>query len=595
MTEFEEILSKGEFVGIVEDNNDPDKKQRVRIRIPYLHGSVENIPTDALPWSQPFRDNDGLIFSIPEINKVINVRFPTGNLYYSMYINAQHLNINLQKKIEEMDGNDYSSFIALCYNFNTQIFISAKEGLNIIHNKSGLIIKSDGDITTRLNGNNSSYKIGDDEANQALLLSNNFFDWFDTLMNELTAPYIGNSGVDVVIKPGLANVLAKYKGLKAKFMSKNAFVCDNGTISQNDIKTQISIGDTFTSLVKNKTVDVKILELKKQIVKELKSNAETKKAIIEEKKDESINENDGLINDEAEIIKAVSASSNIITKDIIVEAETTSEPLYDESEENFSDDIFGDDNFSNNNFSNEDFLNNFNDDDNNGFSEFNTYNPENDTFENGSNILGDNSGSGIVTNIATNGIISNKATISNNVETLDMGILPAPGMISKFLEFDKVLYSSTAKSMKNNNYPDNNDHLRNLKRVTHLYWDDPFKFFRDNTEYTLVLNSAYRNLAVNTAVGGSKTSQHKSGSALDLILTDKKGRRYNNLLFYYLKTKMKMFGQLIWEGNQNDGPQWVHISLNNIGRTGSVFTAEGGRIKLPNEETLKILKDNGIM
>lgn len=140
MDNFEEILRNNEFVGIVEDNADPDKKQRCRIRIPYLHGEKKDIPTDSLPWAQPKRDNNGLVFSIPDKNKIVNVTYPSGNLYYPVYENAQHLNLNLQKKVETYSGDDYTSFIALCYNHNTQIFIENEKGLNIIHKFNGINI-----------------------------------------------------------------------------------------------------------------------------------------------------------------------------------------------------------------------------------------------------------------------------------------------------------------------------------------------------------------------------------------------------------------------------------------------------------------------
>lgn len=43
-------LSKGMYRGYVVDNNDPDKRQRVKIRIPQLH---RGIPDDQLPWTMP--------------------------------------------------------------------------------------------------------------------------------------------------------------------------------------------------------------------------------------------------------------------------------------------------------------------------------------------------------------------------------------------------------------------------------------------------------------------------------------------------------------------------------------------------------------
>lgn len=43
-------LSRGRYQGYVVDNKDPDKRQRVKIRIPQLH---RNVPDSDLPWVRP--------------------------------------------------------------------------------------------------------------------------------------------------------------------------------------------------------------------------------------------------------------------------------------------------------------------------------------------------------------------------------------------------------------------------------------------------------------------------------------------------------------------------------------------------------------
>ena len=171
MTESESKLFGVEFIGIVENNNDPDKKQRVQIRIPYLHGTKDLIPTEALPWSQPFRDNNGLTFSVPENNKIVNVTFPTGNPYYPVYKNAQHLNVNLQKKIEQYDGADYAAFVALCYNHNMQMYFD-NENFELYYKKSGLKINED-DLILNKRDNGTKIKFGNEDANQSIILGNN--------------------------------------------------------------------------------------------------------------------------------------------------------------------------------------------------------------------------------------------------------------------------------------------------------------------------------------------------------------------------------------------------------------------------------------
>lgn len=589
MDKFEEKIKGMEFIGIVEDNVDPDKKQRIKVRIPYFHGSKEEIPTDAIPWAQPMRDNAGLSFSIPDINKIINVTFPSGNLYYPVYNNAQHLNINLQKKIEQYDGKDVTKFVSFCYNYNTQLFVDA-ENLNLVHNKSGMIVDYYGNVVTRLNGNNSIYKVGDDNASQAMLLANNWFQWFDSFIKALPTAYIGNLGVTALTDPNFASILAQYPGMKKTFMSENAFISDNGAISNNDTGTELSVGDNFNTAMEEGDLALQYEEIKKAEIKEVQKDEakkeEAKEILKDEKIDEQINESDGLLNDEVEVSKVVQELSTINTYDIEVTEEQSAEPSVDKYED--ENDLFG-------------IEPQISDDEVGSIPDIfeNDVNDENFDYTkapNGSVALGAVGSYGSVNSSAgSSGRKSNAMKIDEKIETLDMSLLPAPGMISKFLSYKAVLRSSNAKRIGDPNTPDNNQHLRNLIQVTAYYFDGPFKFFKEKYGLILVLNSAYRNKRVNDATkGSSSTSQHKSGSALDLCLKDKEGNNYNNLLFYYMKYKMKNFGQLVWEGNIGDGPNWVHISLNNRGVTGSIFTAVGGVFKQPNEFTLKVLKENNI-
>lgn len=74
------------YLGVVEDNMDPLKIGRVRVR---LHGLYDDIPTAALPWSTPnFPLGAGGVkgsFIVPEIGAVINVTFDDGDIYEPKY------------------------------------------------------------------------------------------------------------------------------------------------------------------------------------------------------------------------------------------------------------------------------------------------------------------------------------------------------------------------------------------------------------------------------------------------------------------------------------------------------------------------------
>jgi hypothetical protein len=66
------------------------------------------------------------------------------------------------------------------------------------------------------------------------------------------------------------------------------------------------------------------------------------------------------------------------------------------------------------------------------------------------------------------------------------------------------------------------------------------------------INSGYRSFALNRAVGGSRTSQHCTGEAVDLPLSADE--------FKYIKDNLE-FDQLIWEFGTDLQPSWVHISF----------------------------------
>ena len=67
------------------------------------------------------------------------------------------------------------------------------------------------------------------------------------------------------------------------------------------------------------------------------------------------------------------------------------------------------------------------------------------------------------------------------------------------------------------------------------------------------MNSGYRCDALNKAVGGSKTSQHRYGLAADITA----GSKFENRRLFILAQKLDLpFDQLIDE----KGYSWIHIS-----------------------------------
>lgn len=74
----------------------------------------------------------------------------------------------------------------------------------------------------------------------------------------------------------------------------------------------------------------------------------------------------------------------------------------------------------------------------------------------------------------------------------------------------------------------------------------------------LRVNSAFRGPAVNSAVGGSSTSQHMKGEAVDFVPLSATLEQ----VFDWIRLESKIpYGQVILEGADPAKPTWIHLSL----------------------------------
>ena len=125
--------------------------------------------------------------------------------------------------------------------------------------------------------------------------------------------------------------------------------------------------------------------------------------------------------------------------------------------------------------------------------------------------------------------------------------------LSKNLSLAEVTKSVTAKRLGIDNTPDDWT-KENLRQVA----INIFQPLRDAFECPIYVLSGYRSAELNTAIGGSKRSQHVEGRALDLD-ADVYGRCTNAQIFRYIKDNLE-FDQLIWEFGDESNPDWVHVS-----------------------------------
>lgn len=127
--------------------------------------------------------------------------------------------------------------------------------------------------------------------------------------------------------------------------------------------------------------------------------------------------------------------------------------------------------------------------------------------------------------------------------------------LSKNLSLNEVTTSKTALRLNIDNTP-TEEHIENLKYLA----ENIFQPIREHFGVPIYVSSGYRSNELNTAIGGSHTSFHRHGMALDL---DQDGRNKgvsNADVFYFIKENLP-YTELIWEFGDETNPNWVHVAL----------------------------------
>lgn len=124
--------------------------------------------------------------------------------------------------------------------------------------------------------------------------------------------------------------------------------------------------------------------------------------------------------------------------------------------------------------------------------------------------------------------------------------------ISEHVSLKEGVKSHTATRLNINNVPSDLD-LINMKTIA----EKVFEPLRDFVGGPISINSFYRSPKLNSAIGGSTSSQHCKGCALDI--DDTYGHKTNAEMFEYIKCNLD-YDQMIWEFGDDTNPDWVHIS-----------------------------------
>jgi zinc D-Ala-D-Ala carboxypeptidase len=144
--------------------------------------------------------------------------------------------------------------------------------------------------------------------------------------------------------------------------------------------------------------------------------------------------------------------------------------------------------------------------------------------------------------------------------------------LSPNLSLKEVIKSATAIKHGIDNTP-SPEHFENLVAIANKV----FQPAREHFGVPIAVTSGYRSPDLNKRIGGSATSQHCHGQALDLD-ADVYGKITNAQIFNYIKANLD-YDQLIWEFGDDNNPNWVHVS----------YKKDGGNRK----KTMRAVKRNG--
>jgi hypothetical protein len=129
--------------------------------------------------------------------------------------------------------------------------------------------------------------------------------------------------------------------------------------------------------------------------------------------------------------------------------------------------------------------------------------------------------------------------------------------LSQNLSLPEMLRSESAKRNGITNKP-TAEHIENMKALA----TNIFQPIRDHFKVAIHISSGYRSKELNKAIGGSQTSQHSKGEAMDI---DMDGTAITNRqIFLFIKDNLD-FDQLIWEFGTKANPDWVHVSFKSKG------------------------------
>jgi hypothetical protein len=157
--------------------------------------------------------------------------------------------------------------------------------------------------------------------------------------------------------------------------------------------------------------------------------------------------------------------------------------------------------------------------------------------------------------------------------------------ISEHLELSELITSDSAKRNGISNMP-TDQHLASLKVLA----DKVFEPIRNHFAIPIFISSGYRSEELNKKIGGSKTSQHCKGQAIDIDMDGSNSEVSNNDIFHWAKANLK-FTQLIAEFPDSYGNLgWVHIGYDAQNLKNEIIIAVSKNKYVPYKGNEKLVK-----
>ena len=122
--------------------------------------------------------------------------------------------------------------------------------------------------------------------------------------------------------------------------------------------------------------------------------------------------------------------------------------------------------------------------------------------------------------------------------------------LSAHLDLSEVIRSESAKRNGISNMPIA-QHIENFK----LLAEKVFEPVRVHFGVPIHISSGYRSIELNKCIGGSLTSQHCTGEAIDIDMDGSQSGVTNKMVFDYIKDNL-VYDQIINEFDYS----WVHVS-----------------------------------